>query len=172
MGKAALFPNPFTSRVCEIFNCLNRSEWFVGDPTGPHSVTFMLCDSCVRNLLHTAPSHLLEGGADLLTKVRAEFDTEKEKLFAEEIQRRAHAVLVKEQEEFLKTQKRLEEARAKLAAGAYPAMPTGTKDEPLPFDELAEEEDSKKPIYRCLECDDEFESKRALTTHMKTHKGE
>ncbi len=60
MAKNSLFPCPF-ALPCDTFNCSQPARWFVGNPDGPLSVAWKLCDDCARSLLDNPPKELHPG---------------------------------------------------------------------------------------------------------------
>lgn len=150
--KATLYPCPFTSVGCDIYNCQNRVRWYVGRPDGPASVTFKLCDECAKNLVATAPAELVEGGADLESKLEAKFE---KKLAAEKAKFEEVAGGLQNTigELIVKVKKQNEKAAA-----------------PVVEEKPPEEVDTSGAVYRCLECDKEFETKSGLSAHMRKHK--
>lgn len=55
--SATLFPCGFFV-PCDVFNCTNEANWYVGRQDGPLAATFKLCDECVRHLLENVPDEL------------------------------------------------------------------------------------------------------------------
>lgn len=58
--NTTLFPFPYTSVYCDVFNCQGMVKWFIGRADGPMSTTFKVCDGCARHLLSHVPESLLD----------------------------------------------------------------------------------------------------------------
>lgn len=57
--RARLYPCKFQHIYCDVFLCQGETKWFVGDPGGPESTTFRLCDECAKALVANAPDELV-----------------------------------------------------------------------------------------------------------------
>lgn len=43
---------------CDVFNCTNEANWYVGRQDGPLAATFKLCDECAKQMLVNVPKEL------------------------------------------------------------------------------------------------------------------
>jgi hypothetical protein len=57
-SRPQLFPNPFSSAPCDIFNCNRRAKYFIGRPDGPLSIGFRICEDCARSVIDLLPDEL------------------------------------------------------------------------------------------------------------------
>ena len=57
-SKPQLFPNPFSSASCDIFNCSRRAKYFIGRPDGPLSIGLRICEDCARSVIDLLPDEL------------------------------------------------------------------------------------------------------------------
>lgn len=57
-SRPQLFPNPFSSAPCDIFNCNRRAKYFIGRPDGPLSIGLRICEDCVRSVIDLLPDEL------------------------------------------------------------------------------------------------------------------
>lgn len=153
--KATLYPCPFTHIFCDTFNCQNRAVWYIGNPEVIHSTSLKLCPDCVKNIIATAPAELVAGGAELKQQITDELTAKHEKEMAalraaDEAQAEAQRQMIDKLMQKLALERRVE-----------------PQVEEKPPEEQAPPEGA---IYRCLECDREFQTKAALASHMRTHK--
>lgn len=58
-----IFPCPFDMLHCDVFNCTNSVKWYIGDPTGPESANYKVCDECAHNIVATLPDELISKDA-------------------------------------------------------------------------------------------------------------
>lgn len=150
--KAMLYPCPYTSVGCDIYNCRNRVSWYVGRPDGPASVTFKLCGECAKHLVATAPAELVDGGEQLKHDILTNLETQFEQKLAEQ--------KAKYEEVAGGLQKTIGELIVKIKRQNQEAV----EEKP------EEEEDTEGAVFRCLECDKEFAKKQSLMAHMRVHK--
>lgn len=57
--RGRLYPCMFNHLACEVFLCGNSANWWVGDPEGPYSATFRLCDSCAKSMAANFPQEVV-----------------------------------------------------------------------------------------------------------------
>ncbi len=60
-NKAQIFPNPFHSVSCDVFNCYNRAKYFIGRPDGPLNLCLNLCEDCMKSVVASIPREFVEG---------------------------------------------------------------------------------------------------------------
>lgn len=146
---ATIHPCAFESRPCENFGCRNAfgfKKYFIGRPdvSVPKPI---FCEACMKNLVKTLPTELVEGGDQLESRIRAELEAE-------------YAA-------------KLEAAEKEFALSVIVPI-TATVEEEVIEEEVPEPEPKEKPnlIYRCLDCGKEFETAGGLSKHKRKHDAE
>lgn len=145
---ATIHPCAFESRPCDNYGCRNAfgfKKYFIGRPdVGVPKPIF--CEACMKNLVKNLPVDLVEGGADLQDKIRGELQAEFD----------------------AKLSSAIDEALANAALLA-PAV-----EQPEEVIEVVVEKEPEvempKMIYRCLDCNEEFDTANGLNGHKKKHK--
>lgn len=152
--RAALFPCTYTNIFCDTFNCRNMVRWYVGREDGPLSTVHRLCEACAKNVVATAPPELVDGSEQLKAQITAEVQAAYE----------SHTKVLKAEyeERNAKLRQTIEEMTQRLQQQDQVARTV--EDKP------PEVEHTEGAIFRCLECDREFKTKLALSSHMRTHK--
>jgi hypothetical protein len=140
---------------CEIFNCSNRRQWVICSQDNPdhrHVGSFEVCTQCAENLISNLPVNLIAGAQDIEARISQEYS---DKLLAMETF----------YEDKLQTMETFYEKDALLKAAQKVEVT------PLPFDlpELDEKPTVNGGIFRCLDCSKEFDTKKALSMHMRIH---
>lgn len=141
-------------RYCSNYLCqdFSREIYHVANPHGVYYATEVYCPACARHLAANIPPELLPKGNEIEARIRADLEKEFE------------AKLNKMGLEFENAKKRLEES-----AKMQEIVETETVMEVLPFVDEVEEEEETKPLYRCLECNAEFDTPQKLGTHKRKH---
>lgn len=143
----------FDSRVCENYTCRqakDKKKYFIGNPKGfGHKPIY--CEDCIRHMVHNLPPELIEGGTDLESRLRAEITVEYNAVLDGHVK----------QMEIVKGQ--YESLIQALTANAEPMKEVIAEDQP------EEKPEIKDAVFRCLDCGEEFETKRALASHKKAH---
>lgn len=153
----------FDTRPCDNYTCrqaLGKKKFFIGNPFA-HGHKAIFCEDCIRDLVQNVPAELLEGGADLEARLREEIAAELEVKIREELKAELQRVSI--------------ELKAQLDAEAQAAAEA---DEAAKQEELAaassapdeEPEEENKPLYRCLDCGEEFDTPQKLGSHRRKHK--
>lgn len=59
-NEPQIFPQPYPSAACDIFNCRSRAKWFIGkpQPSSTWNLCLKLCDECAKKILSTIPEEL------------------------------------------------------------------------------------------------------------------
>ena len=55
-----IFPQPYPSAPCDIFNCRTRAKWFIGKqkPTSTWNLCLRVCEDCIKKILAEIPEEL------------------------------------------------------------------------------------------------------------------
>lgn len=155
-NRVSIHPCPFDTRPCDNYQCrrsFGSKKYWVSNPYGSvHDTVF--CEDCVKHLVAHIPAELIEGAADLEQRLREEITAELEA---------KHALNLEGAE-----QRITDRVRAELAVEfAQQETITQAVEEEMPEEE--EELDEGKPVYRCLECPEEFDTAQKLSVHRRIH---
>jgi len=165
-SKLRIHPCAFDTRPCDNYTCRNalgKKKYFIGNPFG-HGQKAIFCEDCIRDLVANIPVEFLEGGTDLETRLREEITAELEGKIRDEIQQelqQAAADQLRAQEDADAAAAAAAEEQQKqddLAAAASAAA------------DQAQEAEETKPVYRCLDCGEEFDTPQKLGSHKRKHK--
>lgn len=55
--SAIIHDCPHKHIACDVFGCLNLSEYYIGEPDGP-SIGFKVCKSCAESIVKNLPAEL------------------------------------------------------------------------------------------------------------------
>lgn len=56
---AQVFPNPYPSVYCRIFNCHTPAKYFIGRPDAPLNTPLPVCEACAKSIVDSLPAELL-----------------------------------------------------------------------------------------------------------------
>lgn len=58
-NQAQIFPQPYPSAPCDMFNCTSRAKYFIGRPDGPMNILTRICEKDLTSIIKSIPDHLL-----------------------------------------------------------------------------------------------------------------
>lgn len=151
-GTAIFHPSTFVTHFCEIYNCTNNTKWVIcgGNNTHISHLGFRICNECATNIINNLPLGLVVGARDIQAELEGVFNAK---------------VLDMEAQYEKKVEKLLKNLADEKISQMQPIVVA-----PLPFDQPEpDEKPVNEGIFRCLDCDKEFDNKRALSNHMRIH---
>lgn len=141
---------------CASFVCNDISEkyYHVGNPySGALNSYDAYCEDCIRHMIATIPAELSPSTADIENRLRLQLTAEYNELLATKIA--DHEDAVRDQADKYIAQ-RLADAQS----------PFG--DVPLEVEE-AQEATDEAHVFRCLDCNDDFNTLEELNAHKDDH---
>lgn len=158
----------FTSRPCDNYTCrqaANKKKYFIGNAHGSATKP-IFCEDCIRHLVDHLPAELFVGGADIETRLREEIQAEHDvKLEAAKVE------LESKLSESITNKMLMDIAAAENEYRANEAIATLENPPELEATlEGAPIDDQPKQVFRCLDCNEEFENRQQLTAHKRKHR--
>lgn len=163
-SRVVIHECPYKSFACSNYTCARSvgvKLYYISNPHGAmHDVVY--CGECLKHMLRTVPAELTEGGEDLALRIRTDIEAEYKK--------QAEVWMQAETERITK------QVTMELAAQFAQVV----KPEPMPeldyaittepgSDEAPLDDDDETPTYRCLVCNEEFDSPQKLGSHRRKH---
>lgn len=164
-NRLQIHKSPFITTACASYTCrqsYGKDKYKISNPYGHGHDGETYCEDCIKHLVATIPPELLEGGTDLAARIREELETEYAK---------------RHQDDMEAIERRLRNEITAEVAVQFATQLQDVAPEKLPDvqpEAEKEEEEQKEPIvYRCLDCNAEFDTPQKLGSHKaKAHKEE
>lgn len=153
-NRVTIFPCNHDDSPCNNYLCDNGvgyKKWYIGVAHGAQSTMEYFCNECIRHLVDHLPAEFSPEVAGIEQRLRAEITTEYDKVLVEKVKELESAIRTKVTSEVL-------EQIVKSEKG---------KPAPVVVEEVAEVV-SQVP-YRCLDCNEEFDTPQKLGSHRRKH---
>lgn len=164
-------PCSFDSRPCDNPTCRQSyglKKYFVGNPSF-HVHKPIYCEACVRHMFANIPADLIEGGEELEARLREGMEAEyADKLAAMEIQLRESLSASITNDLLIRLAERgIEQTSLERTEDAPQPITLSEPDGAPPIVREPESNATTEPTYRCLDCNEEFESPGELAEHKR-----
>lgn len=137
--------------VCQTLYCTSmKAIYHIGRADAEHFINGYYCAECIRHLANNIPTELIEGGEDLEQRLRREITEQYEAKLTE-----------------LETAITAKVTADLIVAAAAAAKPVVEEEKPVTTEWKEEDAAEQDVEYRCLDCDQVFDTKRKLTYHKK-----
>ena len=165
-SRLTIHESSFVSRPCDNYTCrqaANKRKYFVGNPGGfGHKPIF--CEDCINYLIENLPAEFVNVGANLEAKLREEITAEYEEILKVKVFEAVQA-----DRQSIKDHLHEEANRIELET-TLNADPNYMVQEEKTVTAEANVEEDKDPVYRCLDCGQEFDTPQKLGAHKRKHR--
>lgn len=156
-NRVTIFPCNHDDLKCNNYLCDNSvgyKKWYIGPAHGAVSTMRFYCEPCMRHMVDHLPAEFSPEVAGIEHRLRAEITTEYDKVLTAKVNELETAI------------------RTKVTSEVLEQITKSEKGKPAPV--VVEEEvavENQVP-YRCLDCNEEFDTPQKLGAHRRTHQRE